>query len=214
MILPLAAAAVLHAPSGACASPRHAQARAVVEQAVGDTARSWTAAFARKGMSYVAPRTIYLCTAVGHPARGSGYAAPVGLVIDLDDIGSLHQVLGEDAPGMIALLVAHEMGHHVQKLTNPPTGASRSGSGRVREAQADCYAGWSLKLSPPSEGGPGATPGKLRVRLSRTLQVLHALQSGGVTLLRDAPPATSHGELSDRVDAVEKGYASADPWRC
>lgn len=211
--MPVAMMALLHVSPVACASPRHAQAKAIVEKVVGDTARSWNAVFARKGMDYAAPRTIYLCTAVGHPARGSGYAAPVGLVIDLDDIGSLHQILGEDAPGMIALLVAHEVGHHVQKLTEPQGGASQSDSGRGREAQADCYAGWSLRLRAPAEGGPRGG-WKLRVELSRTLQVLHALQSGGVTLLRDAPPATSHGELSDRVDAVEKGYASADPWRC
>ena len=188
---------------------------AFVDAVVADTTQEWTKAFQERRLVYVAPRVIYLRMPTGHPGRGSGYRSNVGLVIDLNDINGLRQILRADGADMPAFIVAHEIGHHVQHLSARDGAGALVPAGEGRELQADCYAGWSLRHSPYRSGleeAPG--DGGLEVRLSKALQVLDALDSGGFPLRRNAPSTASHGSLQDRIEAIRAGLTATQPWDC
>lgn len=205
------AALLAQSASPAFATPSRDDAAApFIDAVAASTTRSWAPVFAARGLAYRAPRVVMLRLPVGHPGRGSGYAETVGLVIDADEIERLLSLLGPSASGVPALIIAHEVGHHVQHRlgeAKAPAGA------RGRELQADCYAGWWLAQA--RRGEPGSYPiDNPRPRLSAAFQVLDALESGGVILRRERSPSLSHPDFDARVEAISKGLAEDDPGRC
>ena len=190
----------------------HSEQQNVYEAMVQSTTAEWTSAFAARGSLYAPPRIVFLQTPVGHPARGAGYSADVGVVLDLGDLNAVSQGLGDDGPSMAALLVAHEVGHHVQHLM----GDDPEVRGPRRELQADCLAGWWIAAAgrrAQADHRPPAYPAiDLDLRLAQTLDMLEAVQT------RSAPGSpvdrTSHGTTADRVTAVTRGMAASEPWTC
>lgn len=151
---------------------------------------------------------------IGHPSRGSGYDRRLGLIIDSDDVDGLERVLGREARNVIALVVAHEVGHHVQAQLRSGKPAISPAPGPDKELQADCYAGWSLARSGLDDQTRWKSNDDLRRRLARALQVLSVLQSGTIPLRRNEQHQLTHGSLSERVEAVAEGFSADEPWQC
>ena len=129
-------------------SPEEEETRDFVSAVVGYTEDTWSRIFQNSGATY-RPPTLVLYTQAVESACGFGQAAmgpfycPGDEKIYLDV--SFFRELRErfQAPGDFAqaYVIAHEVGHHVQKLTGA-SGAPRDNDTSVRfELQADCLAG-------------------------------------------------------------------------
>jgi predicted metalloprotease len=184
---------------------------------VASTTASWLDAFRAKGLVYTPPRVLFLSLPVGHPGRGSGYSYPIGLVIDINDMKGLQQTLGAQARGIEALIVAHEIGHHVQRLLAKTGTQPLLTAGSTRELQADCYAGWWLAHRHDEIAFLNATPppssASFRILLSKSLQVMDLIESGQIPLRHDKE-FSNHGRFDQRITAIQKGFWAPEPWGC
>jgi predicted metalloprotease len=139
------------------------------------------------------------------------------LVVDINDLQGLQQTPGPETRAVEALIVGHEIGHHVQRLLSKTEGESMLAAGPLRELQADCYAG--LWLAHRQDGitflGSTAAPSSksFRIALSKSLQVLYIIESGQIQLRRDKD-FSSHGGFDQRIAAIQKGFQALEPWRC
>lgn len=126
---------------------------------VGSTEQVWGAIFQAHGATYVEPK-LHLFTGTVQTACG-GASAAVGpfycpgdqkVYLDLDFFRQLQDDLRSSGDFARAYVIAHEVGHHVQQLTDvfdKVTQARRSGAAMEgaqglsvrQELQADCYAG-------------------------------------------------------------------------
>lgn len=205
-------AIVLWSTSSFTAASEGRQTPRVIEAAVASATVEWTAAFSQRGGVYVPPRVIVLDRPEGHPARGAGYSPGVGLILDRGDIDHLMDAFPDDGPSLVALLVAHEVGHHVQFLMGDDPLVQRA----ARERQADCLAGWWIARAQSRARGSGHpvpySLGDLRTLLPEAVALLTRLQSGQPDAA--AINAGSHGPLPERIAAFEAGMAATEPWTC
>lgn len=190
----------------------HRRLKAQVQEVADSTMREWSAAFHTRGQVYAPPRLLLLRSPVGHPARGAGYSPDLGVVIDLNDMAAIGTVFASEGAALAALLVAHEIGHHVQVLTgNEPVGAGRS----AKELQADCYAGWWLgranARSLANRGVEDYPLPNLERRLPEMLGVLAILQAGR---LAGANEVEAHGSTAQRLAAIRAGLDAVTPGVC
>ena len=124
-----------------------------------------------------------------------------------------------------AYVIAHEFGHHVQKLTGATTevrNAQQRASNQAEanqyavalELQADCYAGvWAANAARVSGGDVALEEGDIQEGL-RTASAIgdDALQERAG---RNVNPETfTHGSSQQRMDWLMRGYRSGDPNRC
>lgn len=184
---------------------------AAVDAVISSTTLEWSAVFEADGRSYASPRVVYLRVPEAHPARGSGYAPGLGLTIDLGDIDAIESEFGVEAPALIALIVAHEIGHHVQFLRD---GRARRNPGPAREQQADCFAGWWLAQANArhalSQSAPVYSVPSLNLRIPQLLRLLSGTARGA-----NADFAiSSHGSQTDRAAAFGRGLAATTPADC
>ena len=133
-----------------------------VATVLGDTEDVWTQLFTQGGASYVKPKLVLFRGAVrtgcgqGQAAMGPFYC-PVDqkVYIDLNFYETLKNRLGAPGDFAQAYVIAHEVGHHVQKLLGISDrmeqlrargGESQANALSVRlELQADCFAGvWAF----------------------------------------------------------------------
>jgi len=153
---------------------------------------------------------------IGSAATGPFYC-PIDEQIYLD-LGFFHELSGKlGARGQFAqaYVIAHEMGHHVQKLLGvdmSAVGSARGAtSGSVRlELQADCYAGiWAhsthernLLESGDIESALGAAAAVGDDRLQR-------MATGTVS-----PESWTHGSSAERKRWFTRGYTSGKTADC
>jgi predicted metalloprotease len=124
-----------------------------------------------------------------------------------------------------AYVVAHEFGHHVQKLTGisqKVQQAEQRAHGEVEvnrysvalELQADCYAGvWATNASAASNGRVALESGDLEEGLKTANAIgddtLQRKSTGRVT-----PEGFTHGTSAQRVEWLKRGYQSGNPAQC
>lgn len=132
------------------------------------------------------------------------------------------------APGDFAqaYVLAHEFGHHVQKIsgTEPRVRAMQEANPSnvnalsVRmELQADCYAGvWGHEAAKPGRAARGAVeldPGDLEEALRAASAIgddrLQKLGTGRVQ-----PEKFTHGTSEQRMTWFKRGFDSGDPRQC
>ncbi|HUL95654.1 MAG TPA: neutral zinc metallopeptidase [Usitatibacter sp.] len=127
-----------------------------VAKVLGSTEDVWGQIFQNSGRTYRKP-TLVLYTGGTRTGCGVGQAAMGPFYCPNDEKVYIDLAFYEDlrrrfhAPGDFAqaYVIAHEVGHHVQKLTGtfaklqaaPGGGAGESGTSVRMELQADCYAG-------------------------------------------------------------------------
>jgi predicted metalloprotease len=187
-----------------------------------DVQSSWDAQFAQHGQPYRHAKLVLFTdstpTACGYGDAATGpFYCPEDerVYIDLGFYRELESRLGARGDFAKAYVIAHEIGHHVQKLlgTSEAPGAHAMGAagGSVRlELQADCYAGiWAhstqqrnLLESGDIESAVGAAAAigddRLQRRTTGTVQ----------------PDSFTHGTSAQRVRWFTRGYESGSVQAC
>jgi hypothetical protein len=217
-------------PQSAREAPRGAPADETgqfVSKVLGSTEDVWGSVFQRTGSEYRAP-TLVLYEGQVRSACGTGQAAmgpfycpgDEKLYIDLSFFRTLHTRLGAPGDFAQAYVIAHEVAHHVQKLTGgfrrleaARNQGSQSAFNRTSvrmELQADCYAGvWgyhagALKLLEAGdvEEGLNAAMAIGDDRLQRQAQG------------RVVPESFTHGTSEQRMRWFKRGLDSGNPKDC
>jgi predicted metalloprotease len=214
-------------PAGGLANDPQVQ---FVSRVLLDTEEAWTQTFAASGGTYRKPRLDIFSgsypTACGTGVSAAGPFYCPGdekIYIDLDFFRLLDQRF--QAPGEFAraYVIAHEVGHHVQKLLGitaktdamrqqmSPTEYNRV-SVRV-ELQADCLAGvWGHRLA------TGQSPIKLDPGdVDEAIKAANAI--GDDTLQKQArgtvvPDSFTHGTSAERVAWFKRGMDTGDMKAC
>ncbi|MBF2003067.1 MAG: neutral zinc metallopeptidase [Synechococcales cyanobacterium M58_A2018_015] len=209
-------------------SPRKDREAAFVSAVLLETEKTWGDIFRQSGATYREPGLVLFS---GATQTGCGFAkAAMGpfycpadqkVYIDLsfyDELESRHRAPGDFAQ---AYVIAHEVGHHVQKQLGTldrvqalqrrvdPVQANQL---LVRlELQADCYAGvWARNAQ---EARQILEPGDIE-------EALNAVSSVGDDRLQMeargyvVPDSFTHGTSAQRVRWFKQGLQSGDPSQC
>jgi len=148
----------------------------------------------------------------GHPARGFGYHRQVGVNVELSDMIELQRAQPASADLITALIIAHEVAHHVQRVLEKAAKVQRPAS-MARELEADCAAGWWLAKanarSLNATGKPFLVAQDLAVDLARALNLLSGSKRSGLP-----SGSETHGQVEERVSAVQSGMRSLRVEEC
>lgn len=145
------------APTAQTGVPQDEQGQ-FISAVLGETEDTWGAIFAANGAQYTPPTLVLFS---GQVRSACGFAsAAVGpfycpgdqkVYLDLDFYNELRSQFGAPGDFARAYVLAHEVGHHVQRLlgTEPQVRAAQQGASKEEsnqlqvklELQADCYAG-------------------------------------------------------------------------
>ncbi|MGD0527767.1 MAG: neutral zinc metallopeptidase [Polyangiaceae bacterium] len=147
---------------------------------------------------------------IGSAATGPFYCpADEQIYLDLGFFRELSGKLGARGQFAQAYVIAHEMGHHVQKLLGvdmSSVGTARGAtSGSVRlELQADCYAGiWAHSTKERNLLDSGDIDSALGAAAAVGDDRLQRMATGTVS-----PEAWTHGSSAERKRWFTKGYTS------
>ena len=197
------------------------------------TTQVWTGLLRDSRTPYRRPQPLVLYTQATGTACGTGQSAmgpfycpsDERIYLDLDFFNELTSRFGAPGDFAKAYVIAHEVGHHVQKVVGTAArvrAAERNASSRAEanrysvalELQADCYAGvWAANA-------PAASGGKIgidRRDLEDGLRAANAI--GDDTLQKRAqgrvmPDSFTHGTSAQRVEWLRRGFDSGDPAQC
>ena len=211
------------------ASPRggHDEMRDFVATVLADTEDTWGALFRDMGREYRDPHLVLFNTAVQSACGMAGSATgpfycpqDMKVYLDLDFFRALRDRFRAPGDFAQAYVIAHEVGHHVQKLLGISDvvmgerqrgGASGNAASVRLELQADCLAGvWAYHADRTRhileqgdiEEALGAAAAIGDDRLQR--------QAGG----RVAPETFTHGTSQQRVHWFTRGIESGDLREC
>ncbi len=132
---------------------------------------------------------------------------------------------GSGAEFARAYVIAHEFGHHVQRLTGATDRVEREQQ-RARnqaaankysvalELQSDCYAGvWAANAAKVSNGQVALEQGDLEQGLVTAKAIGDdALQTRATG--RVSPEKFTHGSSAQRVEWLKRGYQTGNPAQC
>jgi predicted metalloprotease len=209
------------------APPQEDEMSQFVRRVLGSTETVWGDIFSRNGETYREPRLVLFTDQVQSACGVAG--ASVGpfycpgderVYIDLsfyDELRSRFRAPGDFAQ---AYVIAHEVGHHVQKLlgtsdkvSNLQRRASEAQANRVSvmlELQADCYAGvWGYYAQRKGILDPGD--------LEEALGAASAI--GDDRLQKESqgyavPDSFTHGTSEQRTRWFKQGFDTGDMRRC
>ena len=187
-----------------------------------DTEDVWRDLFARYGQRYSDPKLVLFSGGV-RSACGIGMAqmgpfyCPYDekVYIDLDFYGDLKNRFGAPGDMAQAYVIAHEIGHHVQKLLGiadqvealkQRMGQTQANALQVRmELQADCFAGiWANRAQDSKDIiEPGDIEDALRAASAIGDDRIQKQTEGYVV-----PDAFTHGSSEQRVRWFKRGYQS------
>ncbi len=209
-------------------SPEDQEMGDFVATVLADTEDTWQVIFQQEGAVYSDP-TLVLFTGRVNSACGLASAA-VGpfycpgdqkLYIDLSFFQDLKQRFGAPGDFAQAYVIAHEVGHHVQKLMGINAKVQQAGQGRSQrevnalsvrqELQADCFAGvWGHAANTERQI---LDPGDLDEALTAATAIgddrLQKESGGGVV-----PDSFTHGTSAQRVKWFRRGFESGDIASC
>ncbi|HVQ96156.1 MAG TPA: neutral zinc metallopeptidase [Mycobacteriales bacterium] len=135
------------------------------------------------------------CTTSPSDIRGNAFYCPTQDIVAWDRVKLFPELEKQFGPFLIAMVLAHEWGHAIQRRTEMPSNRTI-----VVEAQADCYAGSWTKTA--------LTAGAPHFQINRE-DLDQALS--GYLLFRDPVGASAddrqaHGSGFDRISAFQEGY--------
>jgi len=212
----------------AAAPPANDTQAAFVATVLADTEDVWNAAFRANGASYQEPKLVLFRGAVG-TACGTGQSAmgpfycpgDMKVYIDLDFFDTLASRMGAPGDFAQAYVIAHEVGHHVQRLigvTDKVDGLRGRISERemnalsVRvELQADCLAGvWTHH----SQKGKGwLEQGDVQEAMNAAARIgddALQRQSQGYVV----PESFTHGSSEQRMRWFQRGLQGGSVNQC
>ena len=199
-----------------------------VSTVLADTEDVWTQVFKERGGTYRDPKLVLFRDATstacgrGESATGPFYCpGDEKVYIDLSFYDLLRTKLGAPGDFAQAYVIAHEVGHHVQKLLgiSDKVDAARRNADEARsnalsvrlELQADCFAGiWANK----------AQATKQIIEAGDIDEALNAAtQIGDDTLQRKAsgtvqPETFTHGTSAQRVHWFKQGFQTGQIEQC
>jgi uncharacterized protein len=199
-----------------------------VSQVLADTEDVWTREFASLGKRYVDPQMV-LFTDATRTACGVGVAAMGPFYCPLDrkvyiDLAFYDQLKRRfNAPGDFAqaYVIAHEVGHHVQKLfgiadkvqeLKDSSDQATANALQVRmELQADCFAGVWANLNDQLK--KRLQPGDVEAGLNAASQIGDDMIQKR-TQGRVVPESFTHGTSAQRVKWFKAGLESGDINSC
>ncbi len=190
----------------------------------------WQDEFARRGVEYRPPRLAFFGratnTGCGQASASTGpFYCPADerIYFDLDFLGQLQERFGAEGEFAQAYIVAHEFGHHIQRITGTEQrvrqlqqqNPAQHNAASVRlELQADCYAGvWSTLADRRGEDG-------IALREQDIAEAIDAAEAVGddniqrTTQGRVDPESWTHGSSQDRREWFLRGLRSADVTAC
>lgn len=209
-------------------SPEEEKLKEFMSVVLADTEDVWGSLFQASGQAYQQPKLVLFSGAVqsacgfAEAAMGPFYCpADQKLYLDMSFFNDLAQ--RHDAPGDFAqaYVVAHEVGHHVQKLLGiaEQVHAARSRAGdaegnamQVRmELQADCFSGvWAHHADKARQIlEPGDTEEALAAAAGVGDDRLQKQARGYVV-----PDSFTHGSSEQRMRWFSRGLQSGDPGQC
>jgi predicted metalloprotease len=199
--------------------------RHLVAKVLGSTERVWTSLFATRGREY-RPTTLVFYDRSGVSGCGAAQSAmgpfycPTDekIYLDTEFFDELRNRFGAPGEFAQAYVVAHEVGHHVQKLlgvadrvARQQRSASRAEGNALQvkmELQADCYAGvWAANDKNLLE--PGDAESGLKAAQAIGDDTLEQQAQGYVV-----PESFTHGTSAQRVSWLRRGLESGDMTRC
>jgi len=215
------------APSPSASSPGHDDLRDFVATVLADTEDTWRALFSRMGREYRDPRLVLFNGAVQSACGIAGSATgpfycpqDQKVYLDLDFFRALRERFRAPGDFAQAYVIAHEVGHHVQKqlgisdrmMAERQRGGSQANAASVRlELQADCFAGiWAHH----------AERTRHILEAGDVEEALNAAAAIGDDRLqrqtqgRVAPETFTHGTSKQRVQWFTRGIESGDLRRC
>ncbi|MEO7093749.1 MAG: neutral zinc metallopeptidase [Polyangiales bacterium] len=190
-----------------------------------DTQDTWRKIFSEEGKQYQDAKLVLFTNSTntgcgyGDAATGPFYCPPDQRVyIDLGFFKDLENKLGAQGDFARAYVIAHEIGHHVQKITGinekaagasgPSKGAT--GSSVRLELQADCYAGiWAHATKQRDVLEDGDIEEAVTAATSIGDDRLQKQSTGKVQ-----PEKWTHGSSEERVRWFKKGYDSGKMSDC
>ena len=198
-----------------------------VSRVLGSTEDVWSRIFRQSNAQYRAP-TLVLYDGQVRSACGLGQAAmgpfycpgDEKLYIDLSFFRDLQMRFGAPGDFAQAYVIAHEVAHHVQKLTGAfQRMEAARGQGSQREAnqmsvrmelQADCYAGvWGHHAGSMNQLEPGDIPEALNAATAIGDDRLQKQGQG-----RIVPESFTHGSSEQRTRWFKRGLDSGRPQDC
>jgi predicted metalloprotease len=200
-----------------------------VRRVLADTEDTWSRVFEASGKHYVPPTLVlfsqYTRTACGEGVSAMGpFYCPLDqkVYIDLNFYNELKQRFHAPGDFAQAYVIAHEVGHHVQKLlgvADKVQGLKERARDEVQanalqvrmELQADCLAGVWASLTDKMK--QRLQPGDVEAGLNAASQI------GDDTLQRRSqgrvvPETFTHGSSAQRVGWFRKGLESGQATAC
>jgi predicted metalloprotease len=207
-------------------TPAEDSTKQFVSFVLDDAQQTWAGIFASSNATYTDARLVLfrdgVQSACGYAQSATGPFYCPGdsqVYIDLGFYDELRDRFGAPGDFAQAYVLAHEIGHHVQRLSGTEAEVRRAQQrdpGRANqysvalELQADCYAGvWAhsaqarglLEFGDVEEGlGAAASVGDDRIQR----------MGGGYV----NPDAFTHGSSAERTAWFKRGFESGDPGRC
>ncbi len=186
--------------------------------------KTWEPLFQQSSIAFRRPKLVFYAQdgqsgcGAAQSAMGPFYCPDDGgIYIDTDFYRTLEQELGATGQFARDYVIAHEYGHHIQKLTgmsDQVRSAQSQSPGRANqlsvrlELQADCYAGvWAAK------NGDRLEPGDMESGLNAAHQI------GDDVLMRSAgrrpvEASFTHGSSAQRIEWLRKGLQSGNEDAC
>lgn len=183
-----------------------------VSAVLASTEDAWTEIFRANGRQYPAPKLV-LFSRITQSGCGAANAATGPFYCPLDQrvyldtsfFQELAQRFGAPGDFAAAYVVAHEIGHHVQRITGRLGDGPRDNETSVRiELQADCYAGIWAKWA---ETKGVVEVGDIDEALNAATQIGDdrlQRRGGGVVV----PESFTHGSSEQRSRWFKRGYQS------
>jgi uncharacterized protein len=191
-----------------------------------DTQKTWTEILTSQGIPYRHAKLVLFRDSIDS-ACGMAQSASVPfycpgdekVYIDLGFFDELKQRFGVPGEFAQAYVIAHEIGHHVQKLTGieqKARAAQQRNPGAANqisialELQADCFAGvWGHSTDQRKLLDPGEVKEGLNAAAAVGDDRLQRMSTGRVN-----PETFTHGSSQQRMEWFQRGFSTGDMNQC
>ena len=208
-------------------SPQDDEAAKFTKVILADTEDTWGAIFNGMGRHYAQPKLVMYRGATrtacgtGQSVMGPIYCpADSTVYIDLSFYDEMRNKLGAGGDFAQGYVIAHEVGHHVQKLLGIESkvrqlqqNASQAEANRLSvkmELQADCFAGvWGYNMQKQDYMETGDLQEALNAAEAIGDDRLQQQSQGRVV-----PDSFTHGTSQQRYTWFKRGFDSGDPAQC
>ena len=208
-------------------SPNDDEAAKFTSVILATTEDTWGQIFQQMGRTYQQPKLVMYRGATrtgcgtGQSVMGPFYCPTDSTVyIDLSFYDEMKNKLGADGDFAQGYVIAHEVGHHVQKLLGiePKVRQLQQGASQVEgnklsvkmELQADCFAGiWGNSMQKQEVLDVGDLQEALNAAEAIGDDRLQQKGQGRVV-----PDSFTHGTSEQRYTWFKRGFDSGDPAQC